>query len=128
MCETCVAAEATISPSIQGTCVCGLGFVSQTSPTTACMACTNGSVYCLSGSDTYNWKSAEVFQFVVAAHSLDASLPYLTTTHHLLCYRINVDYVIDCTIPAINAIDGSFINGAAYEPASNQCSAILGAL
>jgi len=96
--------------------------VAETSPTTECVPCINGSSYCLSGADTYSWKSAEAFQFAVAANSLGDSLPYLTTTHELLCYRINVIDVNDCTISALNGVDGIFVNG---QPTPNQCYAIL---
>lgn len=54
----------------------------------------------------------------------DNALPYTTTTHGMLCYRIKVEGIADCTISALAHVAGSFGNPT-YVPTSHQCSSML---
>ena len=88
----------------------------------ACTSCTSGCDWCINVADTYCWdrESLSRFQFALAAKSLDA-LPYLTQTNSLLCHRMNVVDVNDCTVPTMTAVMGAFGSAGSYAPTASQC-------
>lgn len=83
------------------------GFVSQTSPTSDCEACSSYCTYCMNDADTNCWNSdsRSYFKFAVAAKD-HHSLPYIAQTHNMRCYRMKIADTPTCFIPAVMILVG----------------------